>query len=64
VQRHALQKSRPVTDTQTVGAVGDKARKALGWPKICKWAHAFLLEHSCKGEKLAQLLGQLDVFLT
>jgi hypothetical protein len=34
-----------------------RARKALGWPKICKLAHAFLWEHSYKGEKLAQLLG-------
>ena len=40
------------------------ARKLLGWPKICKLAHTFLWEHSCKGEKLAQLLGQLGVFLT
>jgi hypothetical protein len=36
----------------------------LGWPKRCKLAHAFLLEYSCKKVKLAQLLGQLGVFLT
>ena len=36
----------------------------LGWLKICKLAHAFLWEHSCKGLKLAQLLGQLGVSLT
>ena len=33
-------------------------------PKICKSAHAFLWEYSYKGLKLAQLLGQLGVFLT
>ena len=36
----------------------------LGWPKRCKLAHAFLWEYSCKRLKLAQLLGQLGVFLT
>ena len=40
------------------------ARKVLGWPKICKLAHAFLWEYSHKRLKLAQLLGQLGVFLT
>ena len=35
----------------------------LGWPKRCKLAHAFLWEYSCKRLKLAQLLGQLGVFL-
>ena len=30
----------------------------------CKLAHAFLWEHSYKKLKLAQLLGQLSVFLT
>ena len=33
------------------------------WPKICRLAHAFLWEYSYKGLKLAQLLGQLGVFL-
>jgi hypothetical protein len=36
----------------------------LGWPKICKLAHAFLWEYSHKRLELAQLLGQLGVFLT
>ena len=36
----------------------------LGWPKICKFAHAFLWEHSGKRLKLAQLLGQLGDCLT
>jgi hypothetical protein len=40
------------------------ARKVLGWPKICKLAHAFLWEHSYKGLELAQLLGQLGVLRT
>jgi hypothetical protein len=40
------------------------ARKLLGWPKRCRLAHAFLWEHSYKRLKLAQLLGQLGVFLT
>ncbi len=40
------------------------ARKVLGWPKRCKLAHAFLWAYSYKRLKLAQLLGQLGVFLT
>ena len=36
----------------------------LGWPKRSKLAHAFLWEHSYKRLELAQLLGQLGVFLT
>jgi hypothetical protein len=36
----------------------------LGWPKQCKFAHAFLREYSDKGLKLAQLLGQRGVLLT
>ena len=40
------------------------ARKVLGWPKRHKLAHAFLWEYSYKGLKLAQLLGQVGVFLT
>ena len=39
-------------------------KKILGWPKRCKLAHALLWEHSYKGMKLAQLLGQPSVFLT
>jgi hypothetical protein len=41
-----------------------EAGKVLGWPKLCKLAHAFLWEYSYKRLKLAQLLGQLGVFLT
>jgi hypothetical protein len=41
-----------------------RARKVLGWPKRCRLAHGFRREHSCKRLKLAQLLGQLGVFLT
>jgi hypothetical protein len=40
------------------------ATKVLGWPKRRKLAHAFLWEYSYKRLKLAQLLGQLGVFLT
>ena len=41
------------------------ARKVSDWPKSYKLAlHAFLWEHSYKGLKLAQLLGQLGVFFT
>jgi hypothetical protein len=52
-----------------VVSCGDEARSArasmvLGWPKRCKLAHAFLWEYSCKRLKMAQLLGQLGVFLT
>jgi hypothetical protein len=36
----------------------------LGWPKRCKLTHAFLWEYIDKRLKLAQLLGQLDGFLT
>ena len=42
------------------------ARKALGWLKICKLAHTFRCQrwgYSHKRLKLAQLLGQLGVFL-
>ena len=41
-----------------------RARKVLGWPKICKLAHAFLSEYSYNRLKLAQFLGQLGVVLT
>jgi hypothetical protein len=44
--------------------IREQARKLLGWPKICKLAHAFRWEHSCKRLKLAQLLGQLWIVLT
>jgi hypothetical protein len=43
---------------------GSRARKVSGWPNRCKLAHAFLWEYSYKRLKLAQLLGQLGVFLT
>ena len=36
----------------------------LGWPKGSQLAHAFLWKCSHKGLQLAQLLGQLGVFLT
>jgi hypothetical protein len=39
-------------------------RKVLGWPKRSQLAHAFLWEYSDERLKLAQLLGQLGVFLT
>ena len=43
---------------------GPAARKLLGWRKIFKLAHAFRWEYSYRTLKLAQLLGQLGVFLT
>jgi hypothetical protein len=36
----------------------------LGWLKRCKLAHALSWEYSYKRLKLAQLLGQLGLFLT
>ena len=36
----------------------------LGWPNRCELARAFLCEHSGKRLELAQLPGQLGVFLT
>jgi hypothetical protein len=36
----------------------------LGWPKRCRLAHVFLWEYSYKRLELAQVLGQLGVFLT
>jgi hypothetical protein len=44
--------------------LGLRARKVLGWPEICKLAHAFLWEYGYKRLKLAQFLGKLCVFLT
>ena len=40
------------------------AKTVLGWPKGCKLAHASLWRYSYERLKLAQLLGQLGVFLT
>ena len=40
------------------------AREVLGWPKRCQLAHAFQWEYNHQRLKLAQLLGQLSVFLT
>ena len=40
------------------------AREVLGWPKRCKLTHAGLWEYNYKRLKLAQLLGQLGIFLT
>jgi hypothetical protein len=42
---------------------GAGARKMLGWSKTCRLAYALLWEYSYKRLKLAQLLGQLGVFL-
>jgi hypothetical protein len=39
-----------------------RARKVLGWPKICKLVHGFLWKCRYKTLKLAQLLDQLGVF--
>ena len=36
----------------------------LGWPKRSKFAHAVRWEYCYERLKLAQLLGQLGVFLT
>ena len=51
-------------DDRGPGALCPPVGKVLGWPKRCKLALAFMWEHSYKGLKLAQLLGQLGVFLT
>ena len=40
------------------------ARKVSGWPKRRELAHTFRWEYSYEVLKLAQLLGQLGVFLT
>jgi hypothetical protein len=37
--------------------------EVLGWPKTCELIHASLWEFSYNRLKLAQLLGQLGVFL-
>jgi hypothetical protein len=46
--------------------LGAEAREVLAWYLAirCELAHAFLWEHRFKRLKLAQLLGQLGVFLT
>jgi hypothetical protein len=54
----------PAARTPARAAGGAQASKALGWPKRCQLAHAFLWEYSHQGLKLAQLLGQLGVFRT
>jgi hypothetical protein len=41
-----------------------RANPSTAWPRRCKLAHAFLWGDSYKRLKLAQLLGQLGVFLT
>jgi hypothetical protein len=46
------------------GIFAPVAREVLGWPRRFKLAHAFLRGYSDKKLKLAQLLGQLGVFLT
>jgi hypothetical protein len=45
-------------------ARGLRARKVSGWPKRRELAHVFLCEYSYKRLELAQLLGQLGIFLT
>jgi hypothetical protein len=39
-------------------------KKASSWPERCQLAYAFLWEYSYDRLVLAQLLGQLGVFLT
>jgi hypothetical protein len=56
--RHALQRQ------QVVPSRAARARKVLGWPKRCELDHAFRREYSYERRKLAQLQGQLGVFLT
>jgi hypothetical protein len=41
----------------------EAARKVSGWPRRCKLAHTVRWERSYERLKLAQLLGQLGVFL-
>jgi hypothetical protein len=38
------------------------ARKLIGWPKLCKLAHAFRWEYSCKRLRLARLLANFASF--
>ena len=52
-------RSRRTHSSQT----STRARRVSGWPKRCKLAHAFLWEYIDERLKLAQLLGQLGVFL-
>ena len=59
-----IQRSREILDHGPEALAEAVARKLLGWPKICKLAHAFLWEYNYQRLKLAQLLGQLGVFLT
>jgi hypothetical protein len=53
----------PARPTALAAVLLAVARKVLGWPKRCKLAHAFRWQYSCNRLKLAQLLGQLCVFL-
>jgi hypothetical protein len=65
VRRRGTAEVQAVRDAGlATGGRSIQARKASGWPKISKLTHAFLWEYSYKRLKLAQLLGQLGVFLT
>jgi hypothetical protein len=67
----ALEGRQDPDDAERAGAAEDeplRARQALGRPKSCKLAHAFMWElpgiQLKKRLELARLLGQLGVFLT
>ena len=55
---------RPAPRVELLRAAAAAARTVLGRPQRRKLARAFRREHSYKWLKLAQLLGQLGVFLT
>ena len=58
---------QPMQHTHTLDPspwVWSRARKVLGRPKGYEFAHAFLWEYIYKRLELAQLPGQLGVFLT
>ena len=70
--RDRVPRPRDLVPPEAIGAVaGDAAvlegapvARKVRWPKRYKLAHALPWEYSYKGLRLAQLLGQLGVFLT
>ena len=67
--RHAAVVEQPrlgrVRDVRVkpITALAQRSEKGVRSPKICKLANALLWKYSCRRLKLAQLLGELGVFL-
>jgi hypothetical protein len=58
---HALREGVAILPARGIAAT--KARKVLSWPRRYKLTHACRWEYNYKRLKLAQLLGQLGIFL-